>query len=87
MVKIMKKMGSPSKGPVYALPYSVLLTLQQAAADPRLHQGLLDTHRLVWVSLCGVTAPFSWVLVRTSLCLCPPSLFPQSCVLAALWWG
>ena len=50
-MKIMKKMGSPSKGPVYALPYSVLLILQQATADPRLRQSLLDTHRLVWVSL------------------------------------
>ena len=29
----------------------------------------------------GVTASFSWVLVCTSFCLCPPrSLFPQSCV-------
>ena len=29
---------------------------------------------------CGVTAPFSWVLVCTRFCLCPPeSLFPQFC--------
>ena len=28
----------------------------------------------------GVTAPFSWVLVHTRLCLCPPKLFPQPCV-------
>ena len=28
----------------------------------------------------GAAAPFSWVLVSTRLCLCPPkSLFPQSC--------
>ena len=27
---------------------------------------------------CGVTAPFSWVLVHTRFCLCPPRLFPQS---------
>ena len=30
------------------------LTLQQATADPHLHQRLLDTHRQVWFSLlCG----------------------------------
>ena len=31
---------------------------------------------------CGVTAPFSWVLVHTSFFLCVPSksLFPVSCV-------
>ena len=30
-----------------------------------------------------VTAPFSWVLVHTGFCLCPPkSLFPQSCVIS-----
>ena len=28
---------------------------------------------------CGATAPFPWVLVGTRFCLCPPSLFPQSC--------
>ena len=33
---------------------------------------------------CGVTAPFSWVLVHTRFCLCPPRLcFP---VLCKLWW-
>ena len=27
---------------------------------------------------CGVTAPFSWVLVRTRFCLCPPRIcFPS----------
>ena len=29
---------------------------------------------------CGVTAPFSWVLVCTRFCLCPPKVLPQSCV-------
>ena len=29
---------------------------------------------------CGVTAPFSWVLVHTRFCLCPPRLcFPVLC--------
>ena len=29
----------------------MLLTLQQATVDPRLHQRLLDTHRQVWLNL------------------------------------
>ena len=37
------------------------------------------TGKFGWVS-CGVTALFSWVLVCTVFCLCPKSLFPQSCV-------
>ena len=33
---------------------------------------------------CGVTAPFSWVLVQTMFCLCPPRVcFP---VLCKFWW-
>ena len=29
---------------------------------------------------CGVTAPFSWVLVHTKFCLCPPRVyFPDLC--------
>ena len=72
------------------LLYSVPPTLQQATADPHLRQRLLDTHdsaRDSWTPTgksesvsCGVIAPFSWVLVHTSFCLCPPRVFPQSCV-------
>ena len=29
---------------------------------------------------CGVTAPFSWVLVHAMFCLFPPHLFSQYCV-------
>ena len=38
---------------------------------------------------CGVTAPFSWVLVHIRFCLCPPRVcFPSPVqVLVALWWG
>ena len=51
-------------------------TLQQATTDPRLHQRLPDTHRQV---SCGVTVPFSWVLVHKVL-LCPPGVyFPVLC--------
>ena len=43
-------------------------TLQQATEDARLRRRLLDTHRQVWVSPSGVSAPFSWVLVHTRFC-------------------
>ena len=38
---------------------------------------------------CGVIAPFSWVLVHTSFCLCPPRVcFPSPVsILAVLWVG
>ena len=51
MVEVMKIMAPPSTGPMHALLHSVPLTLQQATADPHLHQRLLDTHRQVWVGL------------------------------------
>ena len=51
-------------------------TLQQATTDPCLRQRLPDTHRQV---SCGVTVPFSWVLVHKVL-LCPPRVyFPVLC--------
>ena len=37
---------------------------------------------------CGVTVPFSWVLVWARFCLCPPRVcFPSPVkILTALWW-
>ena len=65
---------------MHTLLHSVPPTLQQATASPRLHQRLLDTHRQVWAVSCGATAPFSWVLVCTRFCLCPPRVcFPVLC--------
>ena len=32
---------------------------------------------------CGMTAPFSWFLVHTTFCLCPPSVYPP--VLCKFW--
>ena len=44
--------GGNEKVPcMHTLLHSVPPTLQQATADPRLHQRLLDTHEQVWVSL------------------------------------
>ena len=71
----------PSKGPMHALLRSVPLTLQQATANPRLCQRLLDTHGQVWVSLlCG---PCSFLLgpnVYKVLYVPSKILFPQCCV-------
>ena len=37
-----------------------------------------------WPVSCVVTAPFSWVLVLTRFCLCPPK--SVSPVLCKFWW-
>ena len=63
---------SPNQSPVHTLPHSVLPTLQQATLT---HTSARDSWTLTGKSgsvSCGVTAPFSWVLVRTRFCLCPP---------------
>ena len=39
-----------------------------------------DSQASLAQSLVGVTAPFSWVLMRTSFCFCPPRAVSQSCV-------
>ena len=70
--------GTPSKGPMHALLHSVPMTLQQATANPCLHLRLLDLTGKSGSLSCGVTAPFSWVLVCTRFCLCPPRVcFPS----------
>ena len=55
--------------------HTVSLTLQQSPANQCLCQRLLDTVRSGSVS-CGVTAPFSWIVVHTRFCLCLPSVSP-----------
>ena len=63
------------KGPMHSLLNSVPPTLQQATAN---HTSNGDSWTLTIKSgpvSCGVTAPFSWVLVHTRLCLCPPRVF------------
>ena len=84
MVEVIKKMTtyfqrSPA---LYALPHSVPPTLQQATTD-----GAAASTGYSWTLTgksgsvsCGVTAPFSWVLVCTRLFVPSKSLFPQSCV-------
>ena len=68
--------------------HSVAPTLQQATTDPHCHLRLLDTRRQVRVSLCGVTAPFSWVLLCTKFCLClQESVSPVLCKFRQLHGG
>ena len=74
MVEVMKIMGAPSKGPV---PHSVPLTLQQATANLGLHWRFLALTGKPGSVSCEVTAPFSWVLVRTGfVCALQESVSP-----------
>ena len=68
---------------MHALPHSVPPNLQEATADARLHQRLLDTHGQVWVSL--LWSHCSFLLgpsVHKVLFVPSKSLFPQSCVIS-----
>ena len=58
MVEVLKIMVTSFKRSHAALLHSVPPTLQQATADPRLRQRLLDIHRQVWVSLLWGHCPF-----------------------------
>ena len=64
-----------------ALLHSVPPPLQQATADPHLHQRLLDADRQFWVSL--LWGHYSFLLgpgAYMVLFVLSKSLFPQSCV-------
>ena len=78
MVEVMKIMGPPSKSLMQALLLLLPPTLQQATAEPCLcRDSWTLTSKSGSVSF-GVTAPFSWVLVCTMFCLCPPGIcFPS----------
>ena len=69
---------------MHTLLHSVPPTLQQATADPHLHQRLLDTHRQVWVSLVGslLLSPRSWC-TQGFVCALQESVSP---VLCKFWW-
>ena len=70
------------------LLHSVPPNLQQATADPRLHWRLLDTRGQVLVNLLWGHCSFSWVLVCTGFCLCPPRVyFPLLCKFWQLYAG
>ena len=78
MVEVMKIM-------VTSFKKSRALTAPQPSSRPPLtHVSTRDSWTFLGKSgsvSCGVTASFSWVLVHTRFCLCPPrNLLPQSCV-------
>ena len=57
---------------------------QPCGRPPQTHASARDSWTLTGMSgsvSCRVITPFSWVLVHTRFCLCPPrNLLPQSCV-------
>ena len=79
MVEVMKIMVTSLKWSMHVLLWSLTPTMQQVTINPRLHRRLPDTHRQI---SCGVTVPFSWVLVHKVL-LCPPRVYLP--VLSKFW--
>ena len=77
----MKIMVTSFKSPMHALPPLEPLTLQQATANPCLHQRLLNVHRQDWVSLLWGHCSFLLGPGAHKVLFVPSkSLFPQSCV-------
>ena len=64
---------------------------QPCSRPPLTHASSGDSWTLIGKSgsvSCGVTAPFSWVLVHTRFCLCPPRVyFPVLCKFWQLYGG
>ena len=84
MVEVMRIMATSFKRSHDALLHSVPPALQQATADPCLPR---DSWTLTGKSGAlsrGVTAPFSWVLMWTRFCLCPPRVSGRG---AGWWWA
>ena len=72
---------------MHVLLHSVPPILQQVPTDKCLRWRVLDTPRLVWSVSCGVTAPFSWVLVHKVLLCLPRVYFPVLCKFSRLCGG
>ena len=69
---------------MHTLLHSVPPTPQQATANPRLHQRLLDTNEQVWVSLlCGHCSFLLGPGAQGFVCALQESVSP---VLCKLWW-
>ena len=81
MVEVMKIMRPPSKVPCM---YGYTQCPQPCSRPPPTHVSARDSWTRPGKSRsvsCGVTAPFSWVLVYTRFCLCPPRVyFPVLCM-------
>ena len=79
----MKITRPPSEGPMHTLLHSVPPTLQQATTTHASAETPGHSPESLGQSLVRVPAPFSWVLVHTRFCLCPPrAYFP---VLGKFW--
>ena len=78
MVEIMKIMATSFKR-----SHALAQCPRPCSRPPLTHASARDSWTLTGKSesvSCGVTAPFSWVLVHTRLCLCPPRVyFPVLC--------
>ena len=78
MVEVMKMMATSFKTSCAHTAALSAPTLQQATADPCLHQGLLDTHGQVWVNfLQGHCAFLLGPGVYKVLFVLSKSLFPS----------
>ena len=64
---------------------------QTCSRPPQIHASAGDSWTLIGKSgsvSCGVTAPFSWVLMHTRFCLCPPRVYsPVMCKFWQLYGG
>ena len=81
MVEVMKIMWTSFKRSHSGTVNLSAPKLQQATADPRLHQRLLDSHRQVWLSLLWDHCSFLLGPGAHKVRFVPSkSLFPQSCV-------
>ena len=78
MVELMKIMATSFKSsPARTATLSPRSPPKQATTNPHVCWTLLGESESV---SCGVTAPFSWVLMHKVLFVPSKSLFPQSCV-------
>ena len=80
MMEVTRIMGTSFKRSHDTLLHSVPPTLQQATDDLCLPRDSWTLMVKTGSLSCGITAPFSWVLVHTVLFLPSKSLFPHSCV-------
>ena len=77
--------GNEDKGDSFRRPHkgTAALSAPDPAAASATHASTRDSWALPGKSgsvSCGVDAPFSWVLVCTRFCLCPPRVcFPVLC--------
>ena len=88
MVEVMKMMATSFKTSCAHTAVLSAPTMQQATADPSLCRRLWTLTGKCGSVSCRVTAPFSWILVHTRFCLCPPRVyFPVLCKFWRLYGG